>query len=78
MVFHGKGGYDFNTVYNLPIWLRNYIFNEMKKHYEEEKSQIEQSSPNSNTTNIINPDGSINKGAFKEVSQQYKGKSSYK
>jgi hypothetical protein len=37
IVFHGKGGYDWHTVYNMPIWLRKYTFNEIKKHYEEEK-----------------------------------------
>lgn len=34
--FHGKGGYSWNDVWNMPIWLRTYIFNELKKHYQEE------------------------------------------
>jgi len=38
MCFWGQGGYDFETVYNLPIWLRNFIFNNMKKHYDKENS----------------------------------------
>jgi hypothetical protein len=37
--FHGKGGYDWETVYNMPIWLRNFTFNEMKNHYEEEAAK---------------------------------------
>ena len=28
--FYGKGGYDWNTIYNLPIYLRKFIFNEIK------------------------------------------------
>lgn len=35
IVFFGKGGYDWNTVYNMPIWLRKYTFFELKKYYEE-------------------------------------------
>ena len=25
IVFHGQGGYDWETVYNMPIWLRNIL-----------------------------------------------------
>jgi hypothetical protein len=32
-VFHGKGGYDYNTIYNMPIWLRNFTFNKIKEWY---------------------------------------------
>ena len=41
--FHGKGGYDWNTIYNLPIYLRKFIFNEIREFYEEEKRQTEKS-----------------------------------
>ena len=40
IVFHGKGGYDWNTVYNMPIWLRRFTFNELKKFYDEEKDPM--------------------------------------
>ena len=33
IVFHGKGGYDWETVYHMPIWLRNYTFHELKTFY---------------------------------------------
>lgn len=33
IVFHGKGGYDYNTIYNMPIWLRNFTFNKIKEWY---------------------------------------------
>ena len=26
IIFHGKGGYDWNTVYSMPIWLRKFTF----------------------------------------------------
>lgn len=35
IVFHGQGGYDWETVYNMPIWLRKFTFHKMKTHYDE-------------------------------------------
>jgi len=35
IVFYGQGGYDWETVYNMPIWLRKFTFHKMKKHYDE-------------------------------------------
>jgi hypothetical protein len=36
IVFHGKGGYDYNTIYNMPIWLREYTFHKLKDFYNQE------------------------------------------
>jgi len=36
IVFYGNGGYDWNTIYNMPIWLRNLTFNLINKHYQEQ------------------------------------------
>ena len=38
-MFHGKGGYDFFSVYNMPIWLRNFTFNKLKSWYNEQQLQ---------------------------------------
>jgi len=35
IVFHGQGGYDWGTVYDMPIWLRKFTFHQMKKYYDE-------------------------------------------
>ena len=37
-MFFGKGGYDWETVYNMPIWLRNFVFNKIKEFYNETSS----------------------------------------
>ena len=37
IIFHGKGGYDWNTVYEMPIWLRTFTFNKLKEHYDKEQ-----------------------------------------
>lgn len=41
IIFHGGGGYDYETVYNMPIWLRKFTFGCMKEHFEKEKEAAE-------------------------------------
>ena len=38
IVFYGKGGYDWYTIYNMPIWLRRLTFFKIKEHYEQENN----------------------------------------
>lgn len=38
-MFHGQGGYDWYTIYNMPIWLRKFTFNKLKTHYEKVNNQ---------------------------------------
>lgn len=44
IVFHGKGGYDWHTVYNMPIWLRNFTFKQINEFYQEQKEESERQS----------------------------------
>lgn len=41
IVFHGGGGYDWHTIYEMPIWLRTFTFNSLKEHYDKIKEQQE-------------------------------------
>jgi hypothetical protein len=60
IVFYGKGGYDWHTVYNMPIWLRRWTFNEIRNYYEEEKEAAEgKKSSGGGKQTIINSDGTI-------------------
>tara|TARA_R110000803_G_scaffold15045_6_gene41837 strand:+ start:636 stop:878 length:243 start_codon:yes stop_codon:yes gene_type:complete len=76
LIFHGKGGYDYNTVYNMPIWLRKFTYSEIRDFYDKENK--EQETTTSGKSNLINSDGTINTPDFKKASQDYKGRSSYK
>lgn len=49
IVFHGKGGYNWDTVYEMPIWLRKFTFNKLKEFYDKEQEAIDKQN------NIINP-----------------------
>jgi hypothetical protein len=36
IVFHGQGGYDWETVYNMPIWLRKFTFKKLQEYYDKQ------------------------------------------
>ena len=42
IIFNGNGGYDYNTVYNMPIWLRNFTFSKLKEYYENKNSSTQE------------------------------------
>ena len=51
IVFHGNGGYDWETIYNMPIWLRNFTYKKIEEFYRKKNEQIEeQNNVISNTT----------------------------
>ena len=52
IVFHGKGGYDWYTVYNMPIAVRLFTFSKIKKYYDE-KDAAENGSTSSNVDKSI-------------------------
>ncbi len=63
IIFHGKGGYDWETVYHMPIWLRQFTFKNIKEFYEEEAKQIKDSQNKKGkgkTTNLLNKEGKLN------------------
>ena len=77
IIFHGKGGYDYETIYNMPVWLRKFTFSEIKKFYDDERKQYE-SAAGDNQKTLVGSDGKVNAPEFLKASQPHKGKSSYK
>jgi hypothetical protein len=41
IIFNGNGGYDWNTIYNMPIWLRRFTFETLREHYEKQNEAAE-------------------------------------
>jgi len=41
IVFHGQGGYTYNDVYDMPIWLRRFTFNKIKDFYDKRNEEEE-------------------------------------
>jgi hypothetical protein len=69
ITFHGKGGYNWETVYNMPRWLRQFTFNKINEFYQKEAEEHEKaSSKNSgNRSTLVDSSGNVNKQAFKEA-----------
>ena len=78
IVFHGQGGYDRNTVYNMPLWLRKFTFNEIKTYHEKQNEAVKNQNKDPKQKSLIKPDGTVNTPEFLQASEPYKGKTSYK
>tara|TARA_S200002703_G_scaffold155482_1_gene159689 strand:- start:77 stop:385 length:309 start_codon:yes stop_codon:yes gene_type:complete len=63
IVFHGNGGYDWETVYNMPIWLRRFTFSEIQKYYDDEKQAYENKGKSGSKT-VIDSEGKIKAPEF--------------
>jgi hypothetical protein len=78
IVFHGKGGYDWETIYNMPIWLRKFTFSEISEFYKAENESYKKST-NSNTSSLMDSSGKINSPEFmKNVTEIKSTKLCYK
>lgn len=40
-MFFGNGGYDWLTLYNMPVRYRDFIYNQIKEHFEKQKETAE-------------------------------------
>ena len=78
--FHGQGGYDWNTVYDMPIWLRKFTFNKIQDHYTKQSEQIEnaKNGGNPNQKTLIDPSGKVNTPEFLQANKEYKRPAKYK
>ena len=68
IVFHGNGGFDWNTVYSMPIWLRKYTFSQIQKHYDNEK-EVNEKAQNNDKTTLIDSSGNVNKSGFNKTAK---------
>tara|TARA_Y100000356_G_C11214192_1_gene265268 strand:+ start:559 stop:855 length:297 start_codon:yes stop_codon:yes gene_type:complete len=63
--FYGKGGYDWHTVYDMPLWLRRFTHSKMVEHYEEEKKAYNKASgKGSSTSRSLTTDGKVTAPEF--------------
>ena len=76
MVFHGKGGYGWHDIYNMPTWLRKFTFKEILDHYEEEK-RAQSKAAGKNSSTIMDASGKVNPSNIPS-SPANRGKTSYK
>jgi hypothetical protein len=78
IVFHGKGGYDWNTIYNMPRWLRQFTFNQINEFYKKENEAHENASKEvKNSSTLMDSSGKINRENFPNT-QKPSSKVNYK
>tara|TARA_R110001583_G_scaffold146415_3_gene298438 strand:- start:2210 stop:2521 length:312 start_codon:yes stop_codon:yes gene_type:complete len=75
--FHGQGGYSWETVYNMPIWLRRFTFKNIQDFHNEESKKIKSQTKEGEKT-LVDSSGKINSPNFLEASKSYKKPPSYK
>ena len=79
IVFHGKGGYDWNTVYEMPRWLRQFTFNKIKEFYEKEAEVNNNAVKSGNQNTLIDSSGKVNRENWAGISNSRSpGKVKYK
>lgn len=79
IVFHGKGGYDWYTIYDMPIWLRRFTFNEIQNFYKEESDQVQNAQNGGNgKKTLVDSTGKINTPDFLSASQEHKRPAKFK
>ena len=39
ILFHGQGGYDYETVYNMPLWLRKFTYHKIYEFYQNKNNK---------------------------------------
>ena len=75
--FHGQGGYQWETIYNMPTWLRKFTFKKIQDFHDEENKKIKAQTKKQEKT-LIDSSGKVNTPSFLEASKNYKKPSSYK
>ena len=55
IVFFGKGGYDWDTVYNMPIRYRDFIYKQIREHYEKQNKETEKQQKSLKTNKPAKP-----------------------
>ncbi len=58
IVYHGNGGYDWYSVYNMPIWLRKFTFKQIDD-YIKELNKKQEAANRGAKQNILSSSGKI-------------------
>ena len=68
IVFHGNGGYDWQTVYNMPVYLRRFTFNKIQEHYTKQ-NEAANNATKGNSTTLMDASGKINTAEVAKLKQ---------
>ena len=76
-MFHGKGGYDWHTIYNMPIWLRNFTFQKINDFYIEENNAVKKQQGQNSNSKSITTDGKVTAPEFLKNAKRTTSNTSY-
>lgn len=51
-MYHGNGGFDWNTIYEMPVWLRRFTYNRISDFLDEKNKANERANTASNERKI--------------------------
>lgn len=58
--FYGQGGYRWQEVYDMPLWLRKFTYHKIKEHYDKQSKAIKDSKQtDSKVKTMVGEDGKI-------------------
>ena len=80
IIYHGNGGYDFGTVYNIPIWLRKFTFKQIDDYNRDANKKLQQAQKGKGTKNLLDPNtGKISAPKFNQQNpKSFLKRSTYK
>lgn len=58
IVYHGGGGYDWYSIYEMPIWLRKFTYLQIAESKKKEADAYNKASKDPNQIDLANPDKS--------------------
>ncbi len=59
IVYHGNGGYDWYSVYNMPVWLRKFTFKQIDDYIKEQNKKVAAANKSGGKQNILSSSGKI-------------------
>lgn len=53
IVFHGNGGFDYHTVYNMPIWMRRFTAQKISEFNDKQNEEMKKASKGKSSTSSV-------------------------
>ncbi len=69
IIFNSKGAYEWNTIYEMPRWLRQFTFNKLQDFYTKENDRhiAQMNNASNNVSNLVDSQGRVDKQKASEV-----------
>ncbi len=55
IILHGKGGYDWNTLYNMPVFHKRFIYQRIAEYYKKQQTPSAEETFNKKEPEVFRP-----------------------